>query len=48
MLDGKQQATLTIESYNSLGRQLTAHSNRIELFSFPELEKGEYEILVDR
>lgn len=48
MLDGKSQAALIMDSYNVLGRQLTVHSNKIELFSFPEFKKGKYELLIDR
>jgi hypothetical protein len=49
MLDGKQQATLILDNYNAIGRQPTAHSNKIIFFSFPELNKHDrYEMLVER
>jgi succinate dehydrogenase flavin-adding protein (antitoxin of CptAB toxin-antitoxin module) len=48
-----QQATLILDNYQQLGRQPTAHGNKIMFFSFPKFNKsnkGEdnYEMLVER
>jgi len=53
ILDGEQQATLILDNYQQLGRQPTAHGNKIMFFSFPKFNKsnkGEdnYEMLVER
>jgi hypothetical protein len=47
LLDAKEQATLIFDNYNTLGRQPTAHSNKISFFSFPVLT-SEYKLLIER
>jgi hypothetical protein len=39
MLDGDEQATLIMDNYVALGRQPTAHSNKIMFFSYPKFNE---------
>jgi hypothetical protein len=48
MLDGEQQATLILDNYNELGRQPTAHGNKIMFFSFPKFDKSDKAIKKER
>lgn len=42
MLDGDAQATLIMDNYIALGRQPTAHSNKIMFCAYPKFNKKDY------